>query len=93
VRLLVARCTVVYTGRLGARLAPGTRLIVLKSDGSLAIHSDSGAYKPLNWMSPPCRIVETATEIVKDGTFGGFADLVTNAELNKFFAEDRKNRP
>jgi RecB family endonuclease NucS len=64
VRLLVARCTVEYTGRLGARLALGTRLIVLKADGSLAIHSDSGAYKPLNWMSPPCRISETDTELV-----------------------------
>lgn len=63
-RLLIARCSVEYRGRLGARLGLGTRLIVLKSDGSLAIHSDSGAYKPLNWMSPPCRITETATEIV-----------------------------
>jgi RecB family endonuclease NucS len=63
-RLLVARCSVEYRGRLGARLGLGTRLIVLKADGSLAIHSDSGAYKPLNWMSPPCRIVETPTEIV-----------------------------
>ena len=63
-RLLVARCTVEYRGRLGARLGLGTRLIVLKADGSLAIHSDSGAYKPLNWMSPPCRVAETPTEIV-----------------------------
>ena len=58
-RLLVANCTVEYSGRLGARLAPACRLIVLKADGSLAIHSDSRAYKPLNWMSPPCRIQET----------------------------------
>jgi RecB family endonuclease NucS len=70
VRLLVARCSVEYRGRLGARLAPGTRLIVLKADGSLAIHSDSGAYKPLNWMSPPCRIVETATELVATNAKG-----------------------
>ena len=63
-RLLVARCSVEYRGRLGARLALATRVIVLKADGSLAIHSDSGAYKPLNWMSPPCRIAETPTEIV-----------------------------
>ena len=65
-RLLVARCTVEYRGRLGARLALGTRLIVLKADGSLAIHSDSGAYKPLNWMSPPCRIAETADRDRRD---------------------------
>jgi len=57
-RLLIARCTVEYEGRLGARLAEATRLIVLKNDGSLAIHADSGAYKPLNWMNPPCTIVE-----------------------------------
>lgn len=63
-RLLVANCTVEYRGRLGARLAPARRLIVLKADGSLAIHSDSRAYKPLNWMNPPCRIEESATELV-----------------------------
>jgi hypothetical protein len=62
-RLLVANCTVEYRGRLGARLAPANRLIVLKADGSVAIHSDSRAYKPLNWMNPPCRIEETATEL------------------------------
>jgi RecB family endonuclease NucS len=47
-----------YQGRLGARLAPATRLIIFKADGSIAIHSDSKAYKPLNWMNPPCTIVE-----------------------------------
>ena len=57
-RLLVAHCSVEYQGRLGARLDPAPRLILLKSDGSVAIHSDSKAYKPLNWMSPPCSIVE-----------------------------------
>ena len=64
VRLLVARCSVTYEGRLGATLAPGIRLVVLKADGSLAIHSDAKAYKPLNWMNPPCTIVERADEIV-----------------------------
>jgi hypothetical protein len=58
VRLLVARCAVEYQGRLGARLAPATRLILFKADGSLAVHSDAKAYKPLNWMNPPCTIVE-----------------------------------
>jgi RecB family endonuclease NucS len=58
-RLLIARCSVVYEGRLGARLAPATRLIMFKADGSIAIHSDSKAYKPLNWMNPPCTITET----------------------------------
>jgi RecB family endonuclease NucS len=58
VRLLVARCAVEYQGRLGARLAPATRLILFKADGSIAIHSDAKAYKPLNWMNPPCTIEE-----------------------------------
>jgi RecB family endonuclease NucS len=63
VRLVVARCSVDYTGRLGARLAPAMRLIVWKADGSLAVHSDARAYKPLNWMSPPCSIDESAERI------------------------------
>jgi RecB family endonuclease NucS len=58
VRVLVARCSVDYTGRLGARLAPALRLVVLKADGSIAVHADAKAYKPLNWMNPPCTIVE-----------------------------------
>jgi hypothetical protein len=57
-RLLVARCEVEYQGRLGARLSPATRLILFKADGSIAVHSDSKAYKPLNWMNPPCSIEE-----------------------------------
>ena len=47
-----------YQGRLGARLGEAIRLIVLKSDGSIAIHSDAKAFKPLNWMNPPCTIIE-----------------------------------
>ncbi|MFZ4515944.1 MAG: endonuclease NucS [Acidimicrobiia bacterium] len=63
-RVIIAECSVVYEGRLGARLAPARRLILLKADGSLAIHSDSKAYKPLNWMNPPCtiRIDDTGIE-------------------------------
>lgn len=57
-RLLVAHCSVEYQGRLGARLAPATRLILCKADGSIAVHSDAKAYKPLNWMNPPCTITE-----------------------------------
>jgi endonuclease len=63
-RLLVARCSVRYEGRLGARLAPAVRLILCKADGSIAVHSDAKAYKPLNWMNPPCTIVETSETIV-----------------------------
>ncbi len=56
VRVIVARCSVTYEGRLGARLPEATRLLVLKADGSIAVHSDAKAYKPLNWMSPPCEV-------------------------------------
>lgn len=53
-RIVVARCTVTYAGRLSAHLPEATRVIMMKSDGSVLIHSDGGSYKPLNWMSPPC---------------------------------------
>jgi len=56
VRLVIARCSVDYTGRLNAHLPLATRLLVHKGDGSLLVHSDGGSYKPLNWMSPPCRL-------------------------------------
>lgn len=57
-RLVVARCTVDYEGRLAAHLAEAVRLIMVKADGCVAIHADGGAYKPLNWMNPPNRLVE-----------------------------------
>ena len=55
-RLLIARCQVDYAGRLTAHLPMATRLIMVKADGSVSIHADDRAYKPLNWMSPPCRL-------------------------------------
>ena len=64
VRLLVARCTVTYEGRLGARLEEAVRLILCKADGSIAVHADAKAYKPLNWMTPPCEIREADGVIV-----------------------------
>jgi RecB family endonuclease NucS len=59
VRLLIARCTVDYVGRLSAHLPSANRLVIVKADGSVSIHADDRAYKPLNWMSPPCRIEES----------------------------------
>lgn len=53
-RLLIARCQVDYAGRLAAHLPMAPRLILLKADGSIAVHADDRAYKPLNWMNPPC---------------------------------------
>ncbi len=58
VRLVIARCSVNYAGRLSAHLPLATRLIMVKADGSVLVHSDGGSYKPLNWMSPPCRLAE-----------------------------------
>jgi hypothetical protein len=58
VRLVIARCSVDYVGRLTAHLAPALRLLIVKADGSVLVHSDGGSYKPLNWMSPPCRLTE-----------------------------------
>jgi endonuclease len=56
VRLLIARCQVDYAGRLTAHLPMATRLIMVKADGSVSIHADDRAYKPLNWMSAPCTL-------------------------------------
>jgi RecB family endonuclease NucS len=57
-RLVIATCTVDYTGRLSTRLPLATRLLIVKADGSVLIHSDGGGYKPLNWMSAPCTLSE-----------------------------------
>ncbi|MEV0535329.1 endonuclease NucS [Kitasatospora sp. NPDC050463] len=57
-RLVIARCSVDYAGRLSAHLPSATRLILVKADGSVSIHADDRAYKPLNWMSPPCTLKE-----------------------------------
>ena len=57
-RLVIARCSVNYVGRLTAHLPEALRLLIVKADGSVLVHSDGGSYKPLNWMSPPCRLTE-----------------------------------
>jgi RecB family endonuclease NucS len=62
VRLVVARCQVDYAGRLTAHLPMANRVIMVKNDGSVLVHSDGGSYKPLNWMSPPCKVTEGVTE-------------------------------
>ncbi|MFC7406300.1 endonuclease NucS [Georgenia alba] len=55
-RVVIASCSVDYSGRLDAHLPLATRLLMVKADGSVLVHSDGGSYKPLNWMSPPCRL-------------------------------------
>jgi RecB family endonuclease NucS len=71
VRLVIATCTVDYVGRLTAHLPSATRLILVKADGSVSVHADDRAYKPLNWMSPPCTLSERADD-------GGAVWTVTN---------------
>ena len=75
-RLLIARCQVDYAGRLTAHLPMATRLILVKSDGSVSIHADDRAYKPLNWMSPPCTVTvrpAAAAAVPTDPTDAGLA--------------------
>lgn len=62
VRLVVATCRVDYSGRLDAHLPTAPRLLLIKSDGSISVHADDRAYKPLNWMNPPCTIKESADD-------------------------------
>ena len=72
-RLLIARCSVDYVGRLSAHLPSAPRLVLVKADGSVSVHADDRAYKPLNWMSPPCTL---RTE--PSGAAGGELWTVTN---------------
>jgi len=64
VRLVVARCEVVYTGRLTAVLPEAVRLLIFKEDGSVLVHADAGGYKPLNWMTPPTVLEEDGSLLV-----------------------------
>jgi RecB family endonuclease NucS len=57
-RLVIARCSVDYAGRLSSTLASATRLLIVKADGAVLVHSDAGGYKPLNWMTAPCLLIE-----------------------------------
>ncbi len=78
-RLLIARCQVDYAGRLTAHLPMATRLIMVKADGSVSIHADDRAYKPLNWMSAPCTLTVNPppedVEAVVDSEEGGLTQL------------------
>ena len=80
-RLVIARCQVDYAGKLTAHLPMATRLILVKADGSVSIHADDRAYKPLNWMSPPCTITVTPVS--------GEADLLaaTTDDLDPLITE------
>jgi RecB family endonuclease NucS len=77
---LVADCSVDYAGRLSAHLPRANRVLMLKSDGSVLVHSDGGSYKPLNWMSPPCSL--TAEQPDDEQSDAGVVELwrVTHAK-------------
>jgi len=70
VRIVIARCSVDYAGRLSAHLPLANRLLIVKADSSVLVHSDGGSYKPLNWMSPPCRLAEEPGRWVVTGKSG-----------------------
>ena len=83
-RLLVATCTVDYVGRLTAHLPEATRLILFKADGSVSIHADDRAYKPLNWMSPPCfttEVNETDRKIITVENKAGERLVITVSQV------------
>nr|WP_232483203.1 endonuclease NucS [Brevibacterium yomogidense] len=75
VRVVIAKCQVDYAGRLSAHLPLATRVLMIKADGSVLVHSDGGSYKPLNWMSPPCTL--TVGEPSEDQTDAGFTEIWT----------------
>src|ERR1035438_9851074 len=70
VRIVIARCSVDYAGRLSAHLPPALRLLIIKAASSVLIQADGGSYKPLNWMSPPCRLAEQPGRWVVTGKSG-----------------------
>ena len=80
-RLVIARCTVDYDGRLQAHLPSAVRLIMVKADGCVAIHADGGAYKPLNWMNAPNRLVIDENVWRVTSTKGGDTLTITIEEL------------
>ncbi len=89
-RLVIARCQVDYAGRLTAHLPMATRLIMVKNDGSVLVHSDGGSYKPLNWMSSPAKLREGTSDdgrvewLVhgKDGPDGGTLRILIDEVLS-----------
>ena len=89
-RLVIARCSVDYVGRLDAHLPMADRLLIVKADGSVSVHADDRAYKPLNWMTPPCTLKESAIEDLDGEDTGEILWLVENPkgeQLRITFAE------
>ena len=78
-RIVIARCSVDYAGRLSAHLPLATRLLLLKADGSVLVHSDSLSYKPLNWMSPPCTVVTIGPD--EDQAHAGVVEITSRSAV------------
>jgi len=91
-RLVIATCSVDYAGRLTAHLPMATRLLMVKADGSISIHCDDRAFKPLNWMNPPCRIAERDGEWVVSGAKGDTL-TITIEEIHSDIAHDLGAEP
>jgi RecB family endonuclease NucS len=85
--VLVAKCSVEYQGRLGARLPEAARLIMVKADGSIAVHADTKAYKPLNWMSPPCTVREEEGRLVATNPGGETLTILLHEVLHDYTLE------
>jgi hypothetical protein len=66
-RLVIARCSIDYVGRLSTHLPPALRLLIVKADGSVLVHADGGGYRPLNWMSAPCTLAEEPLPVAAGG--------------------------
>ena len=81
-RLVIARCTVDYNGRLSAHLPEAVRLIMVKADGCVAIHADGGAYKPLNWMNAPNTLVQHADHWMVTNPKGEQLTIILHAILH-----------
>ncbi|QPK80007.1 endonuclease NucS [Corynebacterium lizhenjunii] len=77
-RLVIAQCSVDYVGRVDAHLPSANRLLLVKADGSVSIHADDRAYKPLNWMTPPCTLTESAITDLDGEDTGEVLWLVEN---------------
>jgi RecB family endonuclease NucS len=87
VRLVIARCSVDYVGRLTAHLPSALRLLIVKADGSVLVHSDGGSYKPLNWMSPPCRLAEEPGRWTVTNKAGETLAITIEETLSDFSAD------
>lgn len=85
-RIVIADCSVDYEGRLQAHLPLAKRVLMVKADGSVLVHSDGGSYKPLNWMAPPCSMAEVAPEDIET------ADGVTSVWLVQHAKSDDRLR-